>query len=661
MRLLITRPVEDAAPLVKLLKAQGHSCVEFPLLSIVPDVEGAKSLSDYKVKDIQALIMTSANGVRAFANADARRSFKIMAVGDATAKAARDAGFKSVETASGDVDTLAALIKEKGDPTKGPFLHVAGSRLAGDLKGLLEKDGFAYERVVLYHADKTERFSLALEKEIRMGEIDGVLLYSPRTGAAFVELLEKSGLKNNAKNMLAYGLSAAVASKIKDIAWKDIIIAATPDQDALLASIQKTKDETMTIPKNEEAPKMDSKPSETKPDPKVVDTKVNTVKEDAAKKPAPSPDKKSEVKTPNDPVEKALKTKVENDAPKKGSFKTKLLLAGIVIVAAAGAGSYFTKDIWLPKAKAKIVDVLGLETAVASSDPRLDDLVARLDTLEKAKPSQAVDLKPVMAQVEALDKALNDVKTDISTISVANGNEGKLEEFKALALRLESATQAGGQDLSALRDENARLSQLVTELNSRLTDIEAARLMQRGASDNAQALVAALSSLREVVRTSASYEIELQALAALAQGDVVLEQAVETLQGDAAKGVPSLSALTANFDGVANDIVRAIAIPESAGWVEKTVQNITSLIKIRRAPGQTTGEGPLGIVARAEMNLQAGDLAGALKELETLDAKPLEAAKPWIDAGKARMNTDQTLSLMQAHILSLLGRTGGQG
>lgn len=666
MRLLITRPKEDARPLVKLLEGAGHSCVLLPLLDIVFEEGATNLLGTYKVKDVQALIVTSANGVRAFAQADKRRSFKVMAVGDASARAARDAGFKSVESAKGDVETLAALIKEKCNPEKGQLLHIAGSRVAGDLKTLLEKDGFGYERVVLYRADRLEHLSPVVEKEIQENKIDGVLLYSPRTGAAFVALLVKSNLKKYAKNMVAYGLSAAVGSKIKDCMWKKIIIAPTPDQDALLACIKETKDETMTIPKKDDVKKSDTKASDKKTDPKVIDVKAETVKVETLKKPAPTEIKKpaDKPKPQPDPVEKALKDKAQIKVKKKGSFKTKLLLAGFVIIAGAGAGAYFTQDIWVPKAKAKIVDLLGLQDTLPSAsqtDPRIAGLIQRLEAVEARKHQQPVDIAPLMSEVQGLSSALDDVKTQVSTIKISNGDSEKLEEFQKLAARLEGISTTGGQDYSALQQENAHLSQLLNELNNRLTDIEAARVIQRSAGDNVQALVSALSGLREVVRTSASYEAELQVLGALAQGDTIIEQAIEGLRGQAGQGISSRNSLLVQFDRVANDIVRAVAIPEGAGWIEQTVKNVTSLVKIRRAPGQTAGEGPLGIVARAEENLRAGDLAASLSELEMLQGKPKEAAQDWLTQAGARLNAEQTLSQLQAHILSLLGTQGGQG
>jgi len=660
MRLLITRPAEDAAPLVKILEAEGHSCVLSPLLNIVTEVKAAQALSTYKIKDIQALIVTSANGVRAFASADKRRSFKVMAVGDASARAAFDAGFKLVETASGDVETLAKLIKDECNPDQGTFLHIAGSRVAGDLKKLLEQERFVYERVVLYHADKAAQLNEAVAKEIREGKIDGVLLYSPRTAASFVELVAKAGLENYTKNMVAYGLSAAVGSKIKTVTWKDVKIAARPDQDALLACIKKTKDETMTTPKKEDASKTDNKTAGSKPEPKVIDVKAETVKVEKAKKPSTQMPPKPDVKKATDPVEKALKDKRANGPVKKGSLKTKLLVATAVIVAGVGAGAYFTQDMWVPKAKAQIVDILGLETVKVTPDPRLDLFAHRLDALENVKPAQDIDISPLLEQINGLGTALETVKSEISTIEITNGDTAKLEEFKILADRLENANKVGNEDLSGLKAENARLVQLVTELNNRLTDIEAAQLMQRGASDNAQALVASLSALREVLRTSSAYGAELQILTALAQGDVTLEENLEILRPAAITGILSMTALEGEFEGAAINIVRAIAIPQSAGWVEETVKNITSLVSIRRAPGETAGDGPLGIVARAEENLRAGDLTQAVGELETLEGKPLEAAKVWINLAQARLSADRTLSLMQAHILSLLNNTGEQ-
>ncbi len=640
MRLLITRPKEDAKPLVQSLKEQGHDPVLFPLLTIKPETDGAKALAELKVKDVQALLMTSANGVRAFATADKRRSFKVMAVGDATATQAREAGFKDIHSASGDVEALSALIKEKCSPDKGKLVHVAGSRVAGDLKGLLEKDGFEYQRIVLYSAEATTELSATLKQQITQHSIDAVLLYSPRTASAFVDLVEKAKLKDHLKYMVAYGLSAAVASKLTSAGFKDIKTAKTPDQEALLACLSETKDDLMND-------------TTKKDDPKKTDAKADNVKVSPASK-AAEPSKSG----PTKPDAKKIEDKKKTDDPvknapnapkapvqKKGSFKAKLLVASVVIVAAAAGGGYFTQDMWMPKVKAEIAKVLKIDVANPQSQ-RLDELSARLDNLESKPSAEPVDIQPIQDKVAELEGAITALKTEISAIEITNTGTGEV---------------AGLKELVQLKAENERLVQLVTELNNRLTDVEAARLAARSSSDNAQALVASLSALREVMRTSSGFESELATLQALAQGDVTLEEGVDQLNAYAKDGISSKAALMASFDSVANDIVRAIAIPEGAGWVEQTIKNITSLVSIRRAPGNQDGDGPLGIVARAEQNVRAGDLAGAVKEFETLEGKPLEAAQGWMAQAKARLEAEAAVSMMQSHILSLLGGAGGQG
>ncbi len=664
MRLLITRPKEDADPLANLLRKAGHQPVIFPLLSIVYEKGATTKLASYKLNDVQALLMTSANGVRSFAHADKRRAFKVMAVGEATAKVARQAGFKDVVVAGGDVEALAKTVKETLDPQAGLLLHGAGTKLAGDLKGLLEKEGFHYERLSLYHADKTQNLSASLINQFKEGMIDGVTLYSPRTADSFAALVEKAGLKEEMKKVTAFGLSEAVAQKLGGLMFENIVTAKTPDQDALLQAINQYKEEKMSVASSNENNKPQAMPKdEPAKDSKGIDTKATSPKEKAVKKEPSKTDKTS------DPVEKTLNKAKEQSPAIKGSWKLKAGVAAVVLVVAVGAGAYFTQDMWVPKVKSQLAQALNLQapqTPNGVSQEELAAVISRLNNLEKrpvatSSPAPAPDLEALTKRLESLEEGQGEIKIELSGIEMANGNEDKLAEFKNLAARIEAVEGAKPQDLSGLEEENKRLSQLVTELNNRLTDLEAARVQQRTFGETQQALIAALSGLRQTMNTSKPYAAELQALGVLAQGDVVLEEAVQTLLEHAEQGLASNSALRGSFETLANDIVRAAAIPQGAGWVEQTVKNITSLVTIRRAPGNLEGEGPLGIVARTEHNLKNGDLAAAVAELKHLDGKPLETAQDWIEAAQARLKGDKTLALMQAHILSLAGDAGGQG
>jgi uroporphyrinogen-III synthase len=185
---------------------------------------------------VQAILFTSANGVRAFAEATSRRDFRAFAVGDATAAAARNAGFADVTSADGTVDDLAKLVIGRLKPRNGAVFHAAASVTAGDLQGLLEAAGFSVRRAALYEAVEAERLSVATRQAIAQHEIDAALFFSPRNAATFVRLA--TGLEEGCKHMVAIALSSAVAEKLAPLSWRRVAVASAPNESALLAALE---------------------------------------------------------------------------------------------------------------------------------------------------------------------------------------------------------------------------------------------------------------------------------------------------------------------------------------------------------------------------------------------------------------------------------------
>lgn len=238
-RLLITRPSEDAAPLAARLAAAGFVPLVEPMLEMVW-LDGPPPA----VEDVQALLFTSANGVRAYTRRTPRRDRPVLAVGNATARAAREAGFTDVESAAGDVHALAELVARRSDPAAGVLLHVAGATVAGDLAGMLAQQGFTVRRLTLYDARPahalTPATAAALTDEQPDHRLDGVLIFSPRTARSFVSLVAEAGLVPRCRTVDVYCLSPAVAEAVctspsGPVPWRSVQVAARPDQDALLS------------------------------------------------------------------------------------------------------------------------------------------------------------------------------------------------------------------------------------------------------------------------------------------------------------------------------------------------------------------------------------------------------------------------------------------
>ena len=236
MKALVTRPLEDAAPLVRALADRGIETIVAPLLAIAALPDAARRLGDALI-GAQALLFTSANGARIFAAASPRRELPVFAVGDASAAAARIAGFRTVTSAGGDVTDLAALVRAKLAPQNGAVVHAAGSTVAGDLGGALEAAGFTYRRAVIYDAVTAETLPADATAAMRAGGLDLALFFSPRTAATFVRLVRAADLAHASSAITALALSEAVAAALASLTWQSVRVAAQPTQGALLAAL----------------------------------------------------------------------------------------------------------------------------------------------------------------------------------------------------------------------------------------------------------------------------------------------------------------------------------------------------------------------------------------------------------------------------------------
>lgn len=235
MRVLVTRAEHDGERLARDLRAHGIEALVEPLMTIRFVPESARVLAPF-LQDVQAILFTSANGVRAFAAASDRRDIKALAVGDATAGAARTAGFTEIASAAGTVEDLAALVIASLKPGNGALIHAAGTVTAGDLAGLLEAAGFTLRRAVLYEAQPAERLSAPTRAAFERGEIDAALFFSPRNAATFVRLA--AGLEKSCTRVIALALSRAVATALQPLPWRRITIAGKPTEAALLHALE---------------------------------------------------------------------------------------------------------------------------------------------------------------------------------------------------------------------------------------------------------------------------------------------------------------------------------------------------------------------------------------------------------------------------------------
>jgi uroporphyrinogen-III synthase len=231
MKLLITRPAEDAEKLVAQLSDLSVACHRAPLMTITPN---SAPLPDPAT--LGGLAFTSVNGLRALVgrakHLEDWQRLPAYCVGPQSAAAAEQAGFHQCHQAAGDVETLAQLIADLHAPQAAPVAHFAGAHLAGNLQALLEAQHIAVEKCVLYEAVAATQFDRATEAALMARTLDGVVLYSQRSARVFLSLFQPLG----APPLRAYCLAPAIA-EIMQAEGFESRCAATPDAAGMLALI----------------------------------------------------------------------------------------------------------------------------------------------------------------------------------------------------------------------------------------------------------------------------------------------------------------------------------------------------------------------------------------------------------------------------------------
>jgi uroporphyrinogen-III synthase len=211
-RLIILRPEPGATASLKRADALGLDAVSMPLFGVHPIVW---TPPDPTVFD--AVLTTSANAMRHGGAGLARfRHLPLHAVGEATAEAAREAGFADVIAASGNVEDLLSLL-----PSALRLFHPCG-RDRRDLSRALQK----ILSVPVYAAE-------ALPRPDVFANIPGavVAVHSPRAGERLAELTDAAAIDRASVRIAAISEAAAGAA---GEGWAEVASAAEPNDRALL-------------------------------------------------------------------------------------------------------------------------------------------------------------------------------------------------------------------------------------------------------------------------------------------------------------------------------------------------------------------------------------------------------------------------------------------
>ena len=207
-RLLVLRPEPGASVTVDRARACGLHAISVPLFEIEPIAWEAPSAARF-----DGLLVTSANAIRCAGEELLKlRGLEVYAVGEATATAAREAGFSIASTGDSGVDRLLGSID----------VGLSLLHLCGEDRRKPESARQTIVPIAVYRARKIH--------DPDLGEIgDAVaLVHSPRAGRRFAALVSDRGAISVA------AISDAAADAVGS-GWGEVAVASEPNDDALLA------------------------------------------------------------------------------------------------------------------------------------------------------------------------------------------------------------------------------------------------------------------------------------------------------------------------------------------------------------------------------------------------------------------------------------------
>lgn len=240
---LVTRPADQAGPLVAALDERGVGTVAIPTIAIEAADQGPLDAAARSLAEADWVVVTSANGARALLDAAARTgtdpaSARWAAVGSATAVSLRASGVEPAYVPEGG--TAAALAA--GLPFRpGARVLLARTDIADDvLPERLRAAGAHVESVVAYRTVEGPEASRApIVDAVGSGSIDVLVFTSGSTARGLVALLPPA-LGPVALATPACCIGEPTAAAAREAGFARVLVSPTPRTDAvadLVASV----------------------------------------------------------------------------------------------------------------------------------------------------------------------------------------------------------------------------------------------------------------------------------------------------------------------------------------------------------------------------------------------------------------------------------------
>lgn len=261
-----------------------------------------------------------------------------------------------------------------------------------------------------------------------------------------------------------------------------------------------------------------------------------------------------------------------------------------------------------------------------NSDPSATDTANASASPFGSPAAPEPEAKPdASEQIRALEERLHSMENESETVEPA-AQESKDSAQRARLAELEEKLAQQSDKLEALSDQLAQFEQK-RQASTRLIDEQ----------NRSLASLSLLVQLRQALLRGDGFRSEVEALRELNNTNAKANAILVQLSGVATGGVYTLSHLQNDFR-----ITLEYTLQQLAG--NSFTANLKKLVRIRRVGEQQNGNDDESVMARAEAQLERGEVSTALKTLDALSPESKKLFSPW---QKAARDYQSTLSAVE--------------
>ncbi len=336
------------------------------------------------------------------------------------------------------------------------------------------------------------------------------------------------------------------------------------------------------------------------------------------------------------------------------------IVGSLLVLGAAGAGAYVTRDQWAPPVANMIAGQAPQAGGQAEERVRVTELI---NTLKSENADVRSQVSSVGTRLQSLQQEIDSLKQQSEKIAAS-----------AAAASAAAADRPAPDIAQPLEDINQRLSQVevgsgrLSALERRLGDVQTTLSnIQATVDKNADqasrpaAAVLAINQLADALGRGGGYGAELELVRAIAAGDdSEMASAVGTLEQWSESGVSTPGEIRATFPAMAQAVAQTQFQSEGGSWYDDVRNRLSALVTVRRVGDNAlAGGGVDAALAQADAALERGDLAGSVKAIESLKGTAADAAADWLAKARDRLAADKALASLRTAAIAKLNAAQG--